>query len=218
MSIKTRSVLKTDKNNTFTTNSNQEITGLKHRDYLEDLLDSLYNKSDESWIDHDIYSTTKSYGIGDIVTNGFRLLICRSATSGSFDASKWEDIGWNTVYGEIPQVTVTAGDLDLAGNDNPVVIVTNTGSVSIDTITGGVHGRTYKIIPITGCTDMTINHTAKATAISTGIGQVACNGQANVSIGAGVGNNDIGASDYFEVRYFRESGAEYCIMINHYKG
>jgi hypothetical protein len=212
MTLKTRAALQTEKDNTFTTNANQDITALKHRGFLLNLLDSFWSKSDEAYVNANIYSITKPYAVGDLATVSGRLLVCNATTSGAYDSRAWDDVkSLQTTSASLVHAT-QAANLDLASSEATTILV-DAGGGAIATINNGINGRTYRIIPESGLS-LVFAPVDVANSIINGAGELAVNA-ALIGGFTLVGRASLEGSDFIDIRCYNFGGIEYWGLENY---
>lgn len=97
MASKTTAQLKAEKNLNITSNGTNSNTGANHNAFLENLLDSIVNKTtDAALLSLNAYSPTTSYSIGQGTLyddgNFVDLYIATSATTGAFNPAHWSRV------------------------------------------------------------------------------------------------------------------------------
>lgn len=210
MSKKSILTLNTDTDNLLTSNGNNEITGALLNTLISNLIDSSYNKiTDKDLVEKFIYQTSnRNYNIGDLCIKDGRLLICKTATSGAFDPSDWRDPMNALIAADYHTVNEGSNRIDLDGTEEPLLVLSpSSGTVTINRIINGVHGRTYRIHLDSNSTAITLTDTAAADAISNGVGEMAISTTYAGEIASLVGRDEVGMGDWFEFTYFDPTGS-----------
>ncbi len=114
MASKSTALLKTEKDTNINTNGINSITGALVNAFLENLLDSIANRTtDATMFGLFAYDTGRNYIIGQGVIYSSNLYICTTNTTGTFNTAHWTQLTFGQIDVRRNIVAVVKGGTDI---------------------------------------------------------------------------------------------------------
>lgn len=114
MASKTTAQLKSEKNSNINTNAINSITGAIVNAFLENLLDSIANRTtDATMFGLFDYDTGRNYVIGQGVIYSNNLYVCTTNTTGIWNSAHWLQLTFGQIDVRRDIVAVTKGGTDV---------------------------------------------------------------------------------------------------------
>lgn len=115
MANKTTAQLRAYKDANITSNGINSNTGANHNTFLEDLLDSIANRTtDATLFGLFTYDTGRSYIIGQGVMYATNLYVCTTNTTGTWNSGHWLQLTFGQIDVRRDREAVTKGGTDIA--------------------------------------------------------------------------------------------------------